>query len=483
MGNKIVTLYIDDASIRLLVTDGKRIKKWADLPLEPGLIQGTVVLKEAEVAAKIKQLLKDQKVRARKVIVGLSGLHCLTRPIILPRLPQALLDEAVTREANRLLPLPADQLYTVWQTIPAPEGKTQVLLAAIRRRSADALLKMLRRAGLDPYIMDLKPLALARLVKEATAVIIDVQPTEFDLIIMVDGVPQPVRTVPFSHKALSWQEKSTVIKNEFDRTLQFYNANNQEKPLAPGTPIFVSGELVDKPELSLLSHELGYPVLPLPSPLKCPEQLDLSRYMVNIGLALKEPSLRKMNGPSVANLNLLPIPYRPKPISWGRVLAVPAVVAIIALLIPMVTLVQGLSTDVTILRNQLDAANNLIVQRQQQKQAIENNITELENKIAETEAAHATFAGTLESFNQAHSVVNDDLEVATSILPDTVSLTNLSHTGNMLTIGGTAPGEAEVLSYARSLDASGRFSEITIASIEKTEGEGTNFTLVLKVRS
>ena len=75
MAKKIVNLYIDDTSIRMLVTRGKRIKKWADLPLEPGLVKNAVVIREAEVAARIKQLFKERKVGAKKVVVGVSGLH------------------------------------------------------------------------------------------------------------------------------------------------------------------------------------------------------------------------------------------------------------------------------------------------------------------------------------------------------------------------------------------------------------------------
>ncbi len=115
MVKKVVTLYIDDTSLRLVVTAGKRIKKWAELPLEPGLVKGAVVIKEAEVAAKIKQLFKAQKIKTRKVVVGLSGLHSLTRPITLPQLPKAMLDEATIREAKRVLPVPLDQFYLLWQ--------------------------------------------------------------------------------------------------------------------------------------------------------------------------------------------------------------------------------------------------------------------------------------------------------------------------------------------------------------------------------
>ena len=191
MAKKTVTLYIDDTSIRMLLTQGTRIKKWADLPLEPGLVKNATVLKEAELAAKIKQLFQVRKIKTKKVNIGVSGLRCLSRPLILPQLPKVMLDEAVRREAKRVLPVPPEKLYLSWQSIPAPEGKSQVFLVAIPNQSADALFKMLRQAGLKPDLMDLKPLLLARAVKEKTAIILDVQPNEFDIVIMVNGIPSP----------------------------------------------------------------------------------------------------------------------------------------------------------------------------------------------------------------------------------------------------------------------------------------------------
>ncbi len=50
MAKNIVTLYVNDTSLRLMVTDGKQIKEWAELSLEPGLVENTVVIKEAEFA-------------------------------------------------------------------------------------------------------------------------------------------------------------------------------------------------------------------------------------------------------------------------------------------------------------------------------------------------------------------------------------------------------------------------------------------------
>ena len=110
MAGNTVSIYIDDTSVRVMVTRGKRIARIADMPLEDSLNNIDTPEKEAGLAAKIQHLLKFNKINGRKIILGLSGLHCLTRPIVLPELPKAMVGEAVVREAKRLLPMPLEQL-------------------------------------------------------------------------------------------------------------------------------------------------------------------------------------------------------------------------------------------------------------------------------------------------------------------------------------------------------------------------------------
>jgi len=493
MAKKVVTLYIDDTGVRLLVTQGKRIKKWADLPLEPGLVKNAVVIEEAEAAARIKQFLKDQKVKTKKVVVGISGLHCLTRPLTLPQLPRAMLAEAVKREAERVLPVPLEQLYISWQSLPSTEGKIKVFLVAVPCQAADALLRMLSLVGLKTDLMDLKPLVLARVVKRKTAIIVDVQPSEFDIVIMVDGVPQPIRTVSLPSEALSWQEKLPRIRDELDRTIKFYNSNNPEKPLDSSTSIFASGELADKPKLcQSLSKELGYPVVVLPSPLlKCPKGLDSNHYLVNIGLALEKRSSGSEAGTLVTDLNALPAPYRPKPLSLTRVFALPVAAIAIGLLVPVVILIQGASANIDSLRGGLDMTGQLLQRRISERQELMNNIKELEKEIAEGEESRGAFTAMIGNVEKQSNGLNGDLKVTMSSLPSAISLTNIRHADGTLTIRGRSPGEQEVLSYLRSLDDSGRFSEIVISSIRRIEGEesegeeieseGMDFTLIFEV--
>ena len=474
MVKTIVTLHVDDTSIRLLVAHGKRLKKWADMPLEPGLVKGGVVIKEAEVATKIKQLLKAQKVGANKVIVGLSGIHCLSRPLALPQLPKAMLDEAVMREAKRVLPVPVEQLHISWQIIPVPEGKAQIYLLAIPRKTTDAMIKTLRQARLKPYFMDVKPLALARVPKEATAIVVNIEPTELDVIILAGGIPQPIRTVPLPSKALSWEERLLVIKDEIDRTIKFYNSNYADKPLDQTTPMFVSGELAEDSTLaSSLSEGLGYSVSPLSPSLECPESFPANRYMVNVGLVLKELESGKEAGALAVNINALPLAYQPKPISWVRVIALPVIITIAAGLIPLWMLIQSGSANVASVQDQLDRTNQLFTEKQSAKQELKDSVVELQAKLTEAEASRDSFTAALSSLEQQGKEVNHNLDEVVGVLSDTMVLSNISHAEGTLVVTGSSPTAAEILQYAHSLADSGLFAGVTVSSIRRVELQST----------
>lgn len=241
-----VTIYIDDSSIRLLATRNKEVKQWAELPLEPGMVTDGVITNEEKVAATIKELLKTQKLPVRRVIAGLSGRHCLSRLISLPRMPKPLLAEAVKREAVRQIPVPIDQVYVSWQTFPASGPEEQVFLIASPRNAADSLISTLRQAGVEPYLMDFKPLALARVADKPTAVIADLQTTEIDIVVVVDRVPQLIRTIPLAGDSQSQLNKIAVVEEELARTIKFYNSSHAQSQLDADVPVLVSGELARK---------------------------------------------------------------------------------------------------------------------------------------------------------------------------------------------------------------------------------------------
>jgi type IV pilus assembly protein PilM len=470
MAKNTTSLYINDTCIRLMVTRGKRITKLADVPLDTGLSEINTEEKEAELVARLKQLFKSNKISAKRIILGVSGLHCLTRPVSLPELPRAMLDEAIMREAARVLPVPLEQLYISWQTISASEGKIKAFMVAIPKQIADTLISVINKAGFKPYLMDIKPLALARLAREDTAIIVDVQLKEFDIVVMANRTPQPIRTVAFPEESLSLNEKIQIVKDELKRTIEFHNTNNQDALIHPNAPLLVSGELADEPELyELLAQELGYQVSPLTSPLKCLKQLDPSHHLVNVGLALKEFS--REAGPLLPNFNTLPTPYLPKPISLNRIMAIPAAVTAVSLILLLAMTIQNAGESIESAQNQLSTNNFIIDKKQAQKKQMMEEIAVAEQQLAKYEKNREKFIAVLNSFNTHGEKINKDLKAILDNQIDEFVINTIAHSGSHLTVNGCADSEQEVLEYVRKIYSTGRFSEITITNLLRSEGE------------
>ncbi len=472
MARKTVSLYVDDRSIRLMVSNRKSIAQWASAPLEPGLVKGGVVVDEEAVAAAIQKLLKDRDVVTRRVVAGVSGMHSLTLVIKLPQLPSELIAEAVVREAAQVLPVPLEQLYLAWQRIPAPKTMTRVFAAAVPRATTDGLLKTLHRAGLVAEMLDIKPLALARLSSEPSTVIVDVQATEFDIVIIGEGVPHPVRTIPLPSEGLSWPEKLSIVRDDLVRTIEFYNANNPENPITPDVPVQVTGELAGEPELCRsLAAEMGRELVPLPLPLAVPGSSHRNQCAVNVGLALKGIPNKSRPASLVADLDVLPEAYRPKSFSFSRVGVVVGAVLAVAAIVPQVFIVQGNATDIDEMDVQLATMMTILDQRKAQRR-------ELGKELVQAEASHGDFTTAITAIEKQRDDLNTTLRTVVDLIPAGVALTDIYHDGSEMAIEVTSPGEIPALAYARSLEATGLFSEVLVVQMTLGEGGAETFAVL-----
>ena len=199
MAERVMTLYFEDSGIKLLIAKGRKVEHWANLPLDPGLVVGGVIVDENRVASKVKEIIasvKSSPISGKgKVVVGLSGRDSLYRVISLPILEKSLLAEAVTREAGRVLPVSLDQLYLAYQRIPGNENETRVFVAAFPKKTTDILIKTLRLAGITPRVLDLAPLALCLSLNEPRAIIADARLDSLSIMVIAERVPQVIRSL------------------------------------------------------------------------------------------------------------------------------------------------------------------------------------------------------------------------------------------------------------------------------------------------
>jgi type IV pilus assembly protein PilM len=471
MAKKATTLFIRDTGIHLLVMKGGKIDRWASMPLDPGLVSQGLIADEAQVADKVKQLFKETGVKPDKVITALSGHDSLYRIISLPELPDAVLPEAIRREAKRTIPTPLEEVYFSYQRLASlSKGETRVFLVTFPRGPVDALIRTLRHAGVKPYIMDLAPLALCRIPNEPRAIIVNARLDHLDVIVVADRLPQVIRRLVLPGDAESLEERLPLIAEEFNRTVAFFNSSHMEKPLDTTVPVYVCGELAEKPETwqSVVSQG-NYPVSPLPSPVELPEGLNANEFMVNIGLALKEVLTEKEGANfSMVNFNALPEAYVPAHFSiWRVIVPVGAVIGIGLIVLGGILILNG-RTSIASLQSQVTTAQRSVNQMQ-------SDIATLNAQLASVGVAADGLNSLLTTMERGRTSIYLDLKEVVNLAEGKVSLSTISHDGSKITVTGVASNVNSIYSYARALRASPRFSAVWVSSV--TGGSSFQFSL------
>lgn len=450
MARKIVTLEIDTTIIRLMETRGEKVTKWASLVLEPTTVEeGEVVLDPVALSTAIKQLMASSGIEGKEVITSVRGLYSVNRILTVPTpAGRAPTSQAVLDAAEEVMPLAREQLYLSWQTIATGEGVQQVLAVGIPRDVLDTELQALKMAGIHPHLLELKAMALARAVNREQALILNIEPSSFDIIMIVNGIPEVIRTTAWQQNELTLEDKAEHLGLSLELTVDFYNTNHPDTPLDPATPLIITGQMSGEPTLiEKLEARLGYSINLLTPPLDCPSHLPVSQYAVNIGLTMKgmpPVKAQEQNGYSPPNINLLPQTYQPWKPSARQIYFFLGILAAVALLFPLYQLASGAMAETADLKAQYAAINTKL----QLKQVEIKNREPLHKAINE----YNTILAMGGSFTDDLTAINSEAAKVG------IQVQSISHEGETITVTCQADSPAAFDDYLTGLEETGRFT-------------------------
>jgi len=455
LAKRIVTLEIDTTAIRLMETTGGRVVKWASLSLDSTMFEDGVISDPPALSAAVRQLMDSSGIKARDVIASVSGLYSVSRIVAVPNPPggEVTAREAVLEAAGDIMPLPADELYLSWQTITIGEGAQQALIVGVPRDVIDAEMRTLRVAGINSRTLELKTIALARAVNKEQALILNIEPSSFDIIIVVNGIPEVMRTVAWQQDSLTEEDRVEHLAMNLELTVGFYNSHHSDTPLDPATPFLITGQISgDLDLMEKLPARVGYSIESLAPRLECPKHMPVSQYAVNIGLALKGTAPSKsleQTSYLPPDINLLPDTYKPWKPSARQVYFACFVIAAITLLFPLYQMTSGamgktanLQAEYTSLNNRLQLIQLEIRNREPLKQAISeyNTIVDMGGGFTE------------------------DLRVINSEAGELgVQVESIAHDGKNIKVDCQTEPESYIVfrEYVTALRESGRFATVT----------------------
>lgn len=465
--------------MRFILAKGKRVRDWGSVSIAPGLVKDGFITDPAKVSSAINTLFLEKKMPKSGVIASLTGLRSVPRMFSLPKIRSALLEEAIRNESEREMPVPLEELYLSWQLLGAKDSEHQFYVLGVPRNLLDTEVQTLAQAGIKPHIMDLKPLALARAVNREEALIIDLEPENFDLVVVVGGIPVIMRTVILRGEGMTPEDRTRQLTDELSRTVEFYNSSHPDHTLGSRTPAFLTGLLAnDTTACELVKAAIDNPIEALAPPLECPPELPVAQYAVNIGLALRQASSRttakaRAAHLPVVDLDVLPHKYRPQPLSLTRILLPLVPILLLALLFPMYQMKLSSEAEIAGIEAELDSVNQQLHQMQQSATTISDTEAKANLLKEERESVLSTDRFT------------DSLQLVLGALPSGVLLTSITETEGDISLDGEADSRSTVISYVTALEETGVFSAVYIASLsgrrDGAESSLVTFSIVAEI--
>lgn len=296
--NKTTTLNFEGNTIRCLTLKGREVTAWENISLPEDQMSQGVIHRPQEVSEKVSLLLEKTRASTRSLITGITDQRSIHRLLSLPPIDENLLDETVQRKAKQEFALPIDDVDISWKIVERTQDNLKAYVLAIPKEITDSQVETLAVANLRPKVMDTKPLALIRAVNRKNTLIVNLEEYSMAVIIVVEGLPVIVRTVPLESGDLTPEAKLDLLSQELARTTKFYNESHKKNRLPEDTPLYTTGtmfnflRLADRltnssPLRNRLQERTSYPLQVLKSNLESPKILPLPEYAVNIGLALK----------------------------------------------------------------------------------------------------------------------------------------------------------------------------------------------------
>jgi len=205
-----VGLDIGSSAVKVVVLGQRKIPG-----ARPVIGQSLVLLKEgqeADASGAVKSAISALQFPVSDVNLSVSGQWVIMRVVEMPTMKSAELSQALPFEAQRYLPFNIQEVIIDGAILGPSEGNKQwVLIVACKRDLLTRRIDWVKRAGLEPAVIDVDALAVANAVlssgdgpqAKTTRAVLDVGSHLSNLVIFRGQSPYLVRDIPWGGEKLT----------------------------------------------------------------------------------------------------------------------------------------------------------------------------------------------------------------------------------------------------------------------------------------
>ena len=494
----LLTISVDDWTLRAVLVTGNRVRNWSQVDLPHGVVRDGTIADGRAFEKILRELVasfyEGSRIAGRDVAIAIGGRTHVQARFTVAVDAETTLESAVMAAVEKRFSFDSSAVQIDWhaseiepnedeEDIPgdftAEEDEEEVdaydvYAFGIYRDVIESELRFIKQQGAWPVDARPRPLALAAAVNEERALILDLEPYNFSVIILRDGLPDIVFDIGVDPDVGDIQ-LGELAREQIDTTIGYHDSVNEEAPLPPDIPIIVTGAFASRSALVRKALEgLPNPASPLPSLLRADPEFPSAEYAANVGLAAiaglrpwQRPTVKRLSTPE---FTFVPpdFPKRPHPVrTLSRGMGIATLILTIGLAIGEVSDARSDNQRRAAFAYELDIRVDERRAELRQAVGLEARIERARTEADTVFAATGAIARLDEGFGEA-------LTGVTSRMPRGVILRQLDDDGSLITATFSASTTSALLEFTRSLEASPEFGRVNIRSLSKTEGAGSS---------
>ncbi|MDA8163767.1 MAG: type IV pilus assembly protein PilM [Desulfobacteraceae bacterium] len=195
---------------------GYRLLSLGSARLPEGAVEDGALQDPEAVGTVIAALLKNLKIKEKKVGISISGYSVIVKKINLSVMSQEAMANHIQAEAEQYIPFDIEDVYLDFQNLNTnhqDEERTDVMLVAAKKEVVDGYLGMLRSLGLKPVLVDVDAFALenayaANFGLGENVALIDIGASKMNINIISGGSSVFARDVVLGSRQLTEQIQS-----------------------------------------------------------------------------------------------------------------------------------------------------------------------------------------------------------------------------------------------------------------------------------
>lgn len=201
-------LDIGTNSIRMIQLSGNAEKGWtldkfAYVPVDQKITKDDSETGKRKLGEIILGAREQSGIKTKNIAIGLPARKTYTAIIEVPNAPQRELTQTVKYEADQYVPMSVDEAkidFAVLGISPNDAKKAEILLSSTDNAYAESVMESVEQLGLNVIAQEPEPIAMVRALApvgvQDARMIIDLGETSTDLVVMYQGSPRLVRSIP-----------------------------------------------------------------------------------------------------------------------------------------------------------------------------------------------------------------------------------------------------------------------------------------------